>query len=453
MAGTSVYALHEHHLHLTKIYKDIDPTDKPLKDNARKLMRFNGVYTLDTKGAFFAVDANLIFMAGWSAPINDLALIISLDGTSSTHVNFTGSFDGSRLVQISEGVSIDLEFHHTDGRDGIMAKCSGHITLPGHSQRAVSGGTYNKPIPYSVFVGEYFVNAVPVLKINKDYSLLFDFGNGKGILKPVPSYVYNLNMYVFSAIGSKPENFSLIMGSSAGNGLACNCVGGPATLPRMLTTIPFPDDTPFPNIHSRELAKFSGYYQIPLIGSGAFVSIQGEYNCKNGNIDKHMVRIGVSTDGKTSKSYYFDERMSFHDDELTTPDLRLKFERHFSEELGPFVQITGSVAGHEHVTGYTYFNPVPLSGFSGATMTDIDPKVGASLTVVSDYEVIFNGKVMRDFTYVPIMYILAGPVAKPTIEMSFGTAGSKGNACIITQQTGLSTVFAIPTAAAEGPSP
>jgi hypothetical protein len=98
------------------------------------------------------------------------------------------------------------------------------------------------------------------------------------------------------------------------------------------------------------------------------------------------------------------------------------------------------------MTGYTLFNPVPLSAFGGAVMKD--PK-GDSLTVVSDSEVIyFNSTTnvsttMNNIIYVPIMYILANPAVGPTTEMSFGTNGLNGNTCIVTDVSGVSVVSAI----------
>ncbi|WP_411023364.1 hypothetical protein, partial [Salmonella sp. s51228] len=93
----------------------------------------------------------------------------------------------------------------------------------------VKGTTYNNPVPYSVYEGEYTIpfrlishnDAIPVLYLHKDYNILYDYGNGTGNLEKVPSFTYNLNMYFFS-FSKGEKSIRLIMGTSASGGLVCN---------------------------------------------------------------------------------------------------------------------------------------------------------------------------------------------------------------------------------------
>lgn len=458
--NTPMSELTNYHRQIELKYQHLKPEEIKVNPDAMALMAFNGYYTLsNAKGAFFAVDTNIHFQNGSSTPIYDLALLVSLDGKTSARFPFSGTFDGTHLVQTSaalEGLTINLTLSRTDGSDGTTAKCSGTIALPLKSPVQISGSTYNNPIPVSLFAGEYYetapihlspdnkkMAAIKVMQIKDNHQVLYDYGTNDGNLKPVPAYTYNLNMYYFTfAQGTQTVN--LIMGTAAEGGFACNnmTTGSPA---RSLQTIPFPVEEPFelPNILSEELAAFSGYYQLPSIAPGAFISIQAEYAAVDGLFDLYMVKIGVSLNGTTSKGYYFDgAKMTFQNNTLTMleQNIGITFKREYNAARKSLVTITGSVMGHENVTGFTLFNPVPLSVFGGVPMTDAK---GDSLTVVSDAEVIYNGTTMNNILYVPIMYILANPWNAPTTVMSFGTAGLNGNACIVIDGNGTSVVSAI----------
>lgn len=97
---------------------------------------------------------------------------------------------------------------------------------------------------------------------------------------------------------------------------------------------------------------------------------------------------------------------------------------------------------NKSVTGFTLFNPVPLTVFGGVPMTN---SKGDTLTIKSNTEVIYNGVTMNDIIYVPVMYILAYPVENPTTMMSFGTNGLSGNTCIVTDPSGMAVVSANPS--------
>ena len=399
---------------------------------------------------------------GSSTPVYEVDLLISLDGKTSSRYPFTGTFNGTTLKQNGEGLIVDLTFTRTDGSDGTTASCSGTITLPGKSSVSVEGSTYNNPIRSSLFNGVYYgsvplyVNGIikhvtmPVLKI-EDYQISYDYGINGGALQPVTTYTYNMNMYFFS-FKQGSDSVSFIMGTAAAGGLACNNMIADAAraTSRSLQTIQSPDQANlvFPNLKSNDLAAFSGYYQIPSIAPGAFVSIQAEYANVIG--DDYIVLIGVSMDGVTSKGYYFEEaKMTFENNVLIMPDqsISITFNREYNQEQRSLVTITGTVGNHKNVTGSTLFNPVPLLAFGGVPMTNNNtPK--DSLTVVSKNKVVYNGETMEGIIYVPLMYILAYPWNKPTIVMSFGTDGLKGNTCIVTDLTvnppKISVVYAIP---------
>lgn len=466
-ATTSLLSLASHHQQLEEKYQGVNPDEIKLTPDALSLMSFNGYYSLsNAPGAFFAIDTNMYIKSLGATPIYDLALLISLDGKKSISVPFTGTFDGKQLIQVSadfQGIDIDLMLNRTDGIDGTTATCSGTIALPEMSSQLVSGSTYNNPIPASLFEGEYYETeplfikrdgkyekesvAVPVMRIETNNRILYDFGKNDGNLQPVSSYSYNMNMYYFT-ISSETQIASLIMGTAAEGGFACNNMvedlKTKAIKSRSLQTIPFPkqESMEIPNLSSDELAQYSGYYQLPSIAPRAFISIQAEYVPVLGSIDLYLVKIGVSLDGVSATGYYFDaENMSFVNNTLTMQDqsITLTFKREYDPVKKSLVTITGTIRDQQ-VSGNTLFNPVPLSAFGGVPMTN---STNDSLTVVSNSEVIYNGTTMASIIYVPIMYILANPWDAPTTVMSFGTSGLKGTACIVIQGKTTSVVTAI----------
>lgn len=426
------------------------------------LQRFNGMYALSGSGtapsAFFSIDANIVYANGVAN--TDISLIVSLDGATSQRVPFTGTFDGQHLVQAAtaSGFGVELTLSRPQTPPGVMAACSGTITPANGSPIQVSGVTYNNPIPYEVFEGTYYPSsftsgemqsAAPVVKIAPDYQLFYD--NGGGPLTPVESYVYNVNMYYF-AFGPN-QSTNLIMGTAGAKGLACNNMyldasGGLQT--RSLATIPNPQTGNSPkngNANTKALSDLSGFYQLPSIAPGAFLSILGQYQFAAGVIVGYSVNIGLSLDGTTSCAYTFDDTMTFQNGTLTIPNvLEVKIARNFDPEGGTLSTLVGTISGTPSVSGYNYFNPVPLSAFGGATMTTsagTDP-----LEVQSDTALSFKTKPMEAGVYVPLMYIVAGLTGKDEWFMSFGSGGQKGNACIVTSVPPATTVVvsAIPNA-------
>lgn len=463
---TALTEMAAYHQQMKEKYAGVNPEDVRLSADAQALITFNGYYTLDhTPGAFFAIDTNMHIQSGASSPIYDVALIVSLDGKKSERFPFTGTFDGTHLVQTGAAgdFSVNLTLSRTDNSQGTTATCSGMITLPASTWQAVNGYTYNNPIPSSLFQGEYYETeplyiqkdgqyqkekvAVAVMRIDADYRISYDFGSNNGSLQPVSSYSYNMNMYYFTFTNGI-NSVNLIMGSAAEGGLACNNMvvntQTNAVTARSLQTVPFPikGTLEIPNSSSNELAAFSGYYQLPSIAPGAFISIQAQYIPILGSVDVYLVKIGISLDGISATGYYFDAgSMSFNNNTLTMPgqSVSITFNRTYDTSNGSLVTVTGNIGSHQ-ANGFTLFNPVPLHVFGGVPMTD---SKGNSLTVVNDWEVIYNGTTMKSIIYVPIMYILANPWDAPTTVMSFGTSGLKGNTCIVLQGGTTEVVSAI----------
>lgn len=453
---TPMSDLANYHQQIMEKYKSPGPAGITPNPDGAALTAFNGYYALNNAaGAFFAIDTNMLIRDGSSTPVYDVTLVVSLDGTSSGQFDFTGTFDGTTLKQASAllgGLDVDLTFAHTDGSDGTTATCSGSITFQSRTAANVSGTTYNNPIPSSLFNGIYYgpipptsgsINTppAPVVQIN-GYQVSYDNGINGGALQPVPTYVYNMNMYYFS-FKQGTDTVRLIMGTAAAQGFACNNMVVDAANnvnSRSLLTIPSPNQTNlvFPNLNSTALAAFSGYYQIPSVHPLAFVSIQAQYANVVG--DDYTVAVSVSLDGVTSNGYYFEEaQMTFANNVLTMPDqsISITFTRRYDPTQRSLVTITGSI-GAQVISGNTLFNPVPLSVFAGVPMTNA---TGESLTVVTNNKVIWNSPpnytivTMTGIIYVPLMYILAWPWDKPTIVMSFGTNGGQGNTCIVNDLT------------------
>lgn len=458
--------LTSYHQTLVEKYKDLDPNENQVNPDATLLMSYNGYYSLENApGAFFAIDTNIYVNSTAKTQTTDVALLVSLDGTTSFRFPFTGTFDGTLLIQKSnepDGLNVELAFVRTDGTKGIIASCLGTISMHSNPLVNISGTTYNNPIPISLFTGNYSVkpqnatseSSILAMQI-KNTTILYDYGTNSGDLIEVPSYCYNLNMYFFT-FKKDTQSISLIMGTAAAGGFACNNMviddTTKAVSTRSFQTILNPNQFALvsPNLSSAALAAFSGYYQIPSKASpNAFVSIQAQYVTVIGQLDAYVVMISVSTDGSTSNGYYFEEsNMSFVNNTLTMTledksNITLAFDRQYNPNDGSLVSIHGNI-GDLAVTGSTLFNPVPLSVFGGAVMSNA---AGIQLTVVNDNEVVYAGSrittTMNSILYVPLMYILAYPPTNTNTVMSFGTDGLKGNTCIITDNNNVYVVNAI----------
>lgn len=460
------------HRQVMDTLQNINPDNFVASPDTTKLIPFNGYYSLEnTPGAFFAIDANMSVSDFGKTCAYFINLIVSVDGTTSYSVTFsTGTFNGTTLSQQNELFSIHLTLNRPNTSDGITASCTGTVQI-GNSEATISiqGSTYNNPIDSSLFAGTYYLPTAPtatapesftqVAEIFADNAIHFDFGSGDGKLKPVEAYIYNMNMYYYTFDNN---TYNLIMGTGGPSGLACNNMiysGGTATSRSLQTVTSVVTNNPLvlPNANSEELAAFSGYYPLTSVHPAAFFVVLGQYTII-GDSTIYSATISYSFDGKSSIGYSFGtEGMTFENNVLTmvdalgNPFINLKFERSYSSSDKSLARISGMIADQKNILASTPFNPVPLSAFSGAPMTDAN----SSLNIVSDSLVTYTTTpaggtpqttTMDNFIYVPLMYILANPWLGTTTVLSLGTSGTKGTACIVidvpTKQN--SFLFAIP---------
>jgi hypothetical protein len=438
--------------------------------DAEQLLAFNGYYALGgAPGAFFAVDGNIAVVAQPYAAALTVNLLFCLDGKNAFTLPFAGSFDGTRLVQRMGSLEIVITFARPASAFGVSATVSGafvyHLTERSQVKIEFAGATYNNPIPMALFAGDYFLPAtsggapVQVATIAVDtsgqISILYDWGTGDGTLSAAAGFTYNCNMYYFSLIGpSGPAAVppKLIMGATTGQGFACNDIDPvAASLSRNLFTIPGggPSGSATSAPSAQALASFSGYYALN-IAPGAFVSISGRYLCMNGVIDAYQVGIGFSLDGVTSTSFWFDSSMSFDPatGALSAPCVALTFSSGFDPATGTLARVSGTVGGLP-AAGSTYFNPVPLSAFGPARLTD---KTDANaVQVLGDTSVAYVtaggvASTIDTFIYVPLMYIVGTQIDSSELILSLGTDGPRGLACIVMAGTSVGAVWALPDA-------
>ena len=459
----------------------------------QEIVHFNDYYGLNitsgngagSKGAFFTIDTNMYVNpqnSGSNAKFY-LQFILSINGTSSVVIPFTGEFTklasgDYQLIQKATGIggmdeiSLDLTFSRSTG--ATTAEFSGviNIAAPGQGESTVKGSTYNNPIVPETYIGTYYDKlGLKTLVIGAENALQYR-PDGKTSMVSIDTYKFNLNMYVFSFVSPTDNNanISLVMGTAPASGLVCGdlkSIHGSNTAPtqRVLNTIKSPEKPtkvdPFAiNLSSNKLAPFSAYY--PTSATGGFIAIQANRITLTDGIVMYEVLIGISNDGITSTVYNFDNTMSFDDstntlqipnpvfDTDTTASkyiLDISFTRGYvkSGMSGNLLQLEGHVMGNQ-VSGSTPFNLIPLSGFMGATLTN--PQ-GETLVVNSINDVTYKGNAVgeshsHNILYVPIMYILEftnpaplKPVAGEDYKVvcSFGTDAQKGLACIVTEYT------------------
>lgn len=204
-----------------------------------------------------------------------------------------------------------------------------------------------------------------------------------------------------------------------------------------------------------QLASFSGYYSLD-IAPGAFLSIDTtETPLATSQISPPplipSVVVSVSLDGKSSAAYPFTGDATFDGVTLTIPEGKIMIKLTRNYDNGKLVSFSGNVNG-TIVTGFTYYNPVPLSSFSGEYTNVSTNKTAISIT--SDRRIYFDFSVfsggpgtltpVTDYIYVPGMFVVtfAGRDQDPTnFTLMFGTDGKSGLACSI--QRGTKALFAV----------
>ncbi len=445
-----------------------DTGKKSKRAQKMALIAYNGYYALDdAPDAFFYVDTNVAVTKGGAKRRYVVSLSFSLDGHTSETEKFKGQFVGRRLTQrTSTGTKIDLRFSRNGRTLGPAAMVQGTLKAPGEAAVAVSGATYGNPIPASSWGGHtYYLESssggkpVAVLKIGADGSISYNKKSKKNRLKHVKAYHYNLDMYYFSF-----GKVDLIMGTAGQAGLTTNNMtskNGEVVQQRNLVTMPkakaptYGAENLYPDV-GKTLTDFSGYYPIPTKKSPrAFVSIQGT-SLADPSLsaeDLSRVLVSVSTDGKKVKSWYYDaSQMSFNGKVLKMPkqSIKLHIKRKYKSSVGSLFVLKGKVKKRK-VKGHSSFNSVPLSSFAG-TMTNKSGTHELEITPAGD--VTLDGVAIPNYDYVPMMYILAGPLPGTVGDqaaslLSLGSNGAKGLTSITTTDYGLPsaetfTLFAIP---------
>lgn len=454
---------------------------------AEPLISYNGYYALNETGAFLSVDTNLIVNNGVVTP--HVSLIYSKDGTTSNVYDLTGKHKAFDTITWSEttlnaqaginsGVpSFKLSFTREDNNQEITATLLGQITN-GASEviETIHGKTYNNPIPMAMYAGKYYEskflgkekgNGAEILNIGTDNTIQYNFNNlgffDGGHLQNVDTYIYNLNMYVFSFHNpntkDKKLNYSIIMGTSANGGMVCNDLfsikNSNLSIPRSLQTITTPPvikPINGTNTDSEALAKFAGFYRINSsapIFNNAFISIEGQYKKEAGLPATYSVTIGVSLDGTSITVYTFDDTMKFvqgkDESVLTIPitdpvgsNLTITFKRQYTstyQKSGSYYGSVVSISGSYNVAqfkGESLLNVVPLMAFAGVTLKRAS-KPSETMVIKSNTEVEYKGVSYTNITTVPLMYIV-GFIDNQENEVIFslGTDGGKGNTSITT---------------------
>jgi hypothetical protein len=471
----------ELHNYLLKIAESDAPYENPI-GQAEPLISFNGYYALNDTGSFLTVDTNLLIKNGVVTP--HVSLIYSQDGVTSNVYDLTGAnkafetitWAGSTLkaqAGIDSGVpSFTLDFTREDNNKEITSTLTGQVTK-GASQviETINGKTYNNPIPMAMYAGTYCENkgegkgnGAEILKIGTDNTIQYNYNNIGGTgghLQNVDIFIYNLNMYVFSFHNpiDKEMNYSIIMGTSAKDGMVCNDLFSmkkpKLTIPRSLQTVTTPPvikPVKGTNPDSEALAEFAGFYRINSTASifnNAFISIEGEYKKKAGYLGAYTVTIGVSLDGTSTTVYTFDDTMKFVQSVdgavLTIPitdpvgrNLTINFKRQYKSaypSAGSYYGSVVSISGSYNVAqfeGESLLNLVPLMAFAGVPLK-VSSTSTETMVIVSNTEVKYKGESYTDITVVPLMYIVGFiDSAGHEVIFSLGTDGGKGNTSITT---------------------
>ncbi|PHS05147.1 MAG: hypothetical protein COA88_12710 [Kordia sp.] len=471
------------HKDLLKIAESDTPYPNPIGE-AEPLISFNGYYALNETGSFLTIDTNLLVKNGVAIP--HVALIYSKHGTDSNVYHLTGPdqffesiiwTDTTLIAKSSKGSvipSFTLTFTREDSTKEITSSVQGTIIEPdlsvigGPSTTVhINGNNYNNPIPIAMYAGTYYEDkgqGDSILKIGLDNTLAYNYdnlGGNRGTLEAVETFIYNLNMYVFTFGPSSGDiTYSIVMGTSATGGMVCNDLvtfkTPKITIPRSIRTVKSREKIPAigKNSSSENLAKFAGFYRLSFDDNNpnGFLSIEGKYQTKPDDTRDYTVTFGVSLDGTTSKVYTLDSTMSFIQSGenwvLTIPNpynaaadiLKVTFTRKREKAYpgaGSYYGSVVSISGRYDAigfTGNTLLNVVPLKGYCGAPLKyKASSSSDETMQVISDTEVMYHGHSYKTLTVVPLMYIVGFiDIAGNEVIFSLGTDGGKGITSITT---------------------
>lgn len=183
-----------------------------------------------------------------------------------------------------------------------------------------------------------------------------------------------------------------------------------------------------------KLARFTGYYSMDA-APGAFLSIDTTETPLI--IDPITppefvlsITVNVSLDGKSCTSYPFAGSAQFDGMVLVIPDADLVIDLVRNYKDGQLAQFGGRI-GTKAVSGYTYYNPVPLSAFVGDYFLPTGQPVlsiSEGQGILFDYSVFSGGGQLapvNSYTYTPAMFVLGFN----DFVVMLGTAGAAGLAC------------------------
>jgi len=408
------------------------------------------------------------------------------------------TFNGRQLVIVdtSQHWDVHLTFSHKEATGEKAAICTGTIKIPKHEDGddRWSGSTIFNPIPFSFFQGTYFQYSPDSFQYKPNYfqykpikpfiaqavqvySLRY-YKSGKsgksGLLeiydhvgqKYILKYSYNYNCQKFYFTKDEKTTW-LLMGF---NEYTLTCVvleenKGTLTPKENLVTIQFASSYKggVINKESNMLAKYAGYYRIS--DAGDFVSITGRRTRRAGTERKSEAVTDTESDtgytdtwqvdickpikllnsvAVTASVYLFNTHMVLDIKEkekevtLTTiPIGKVNLTHEYTSSTGSFS--TGSVFQLEGPggTGYSMFNPVPLTNVGGVEGPPITTFSKGKLQLqVSESEIKYNGDVpIKEFEYVPVTRTLSfkqtGSSASETTFCNF-RSDSGGIVCFVT---------------------
>ncbi len=187
------------------------------------------------------------------------------------------------------------------------------------------------------------------------------------------------------------------------------------------------------------LVPFTGYYQMDA-APGAFLSIDTKQSTANKAVTTD-VTVSISLDGISSTTFTAADSIGFDGKTLTIPNLvALDFTRDY--QAGRLVSFAGEITG-TGVTGYSYYNEVPLAAFVGNYYDMVTGRlvlsISAGLDIAFDFSIFAGGgplQTVTSYQYDPGMFVLGFAGTDGTaFTVMLGTAAGSGLAANIMAAT------------------